>query len=76
MIIRELGLQPYAEIFSAMKAFTEARSAATADEIWLLEHPPVFTQGLGGKAEHILRSGAIPIVTMPPAKSSCTCSST
>lgn len=62
MIIRELGLQPYAEIFSAMKAFTEARSAATADEIWLLEHPPVFTQGLGGKAEHILQRGAIPIV--------------
>ena len=60
--IKNLGLVPYADAFAAMKAFTEARSAATADEIWLLEHPPVFTQGLGGKAEHILQRGAIPIV--------------
>ena len=60
--IKNQGLVPYADAFAAMKAFTEARSAATADEIWLLEHPPVFTQGLGGKAEHILQRGAIPIV--------------
>ena len=63
MIIRELGLQPYAEIFSAMKDFTEGRrTTACPDELWLLEHEPVFTQGLAGKDEHVLRRGAIPIV--------------
>ena len=63
MIIRELGLQPYAEIFSAMKDFTEGRrTTACPDELWLLEHEPVFTQGLAGKDEHVLRRGTIPIV--------------
>jgi len=45
-----------------MRAFTAARDAATADELWLLEHQPVFTLGLAGKAEHLLDAGAIPVV--------------
>lgn len=45
-----------------MQAFTESRSADTPDEIWLLEHPPVFTQGMNGKAEHLIAPGEIPVV--------------
>lgn len=45
-----------------MQAFTNARTAATDDEIWLLEHEPVFTLGLGGKSEHILDAGSIPVI--------------
>lgn len=45
-----------------MRAFTEARRADTPDEIWLVEHDPVYTQGVAGRAEHVLRAGAIPIV--------------
>ena len=45
-----------------MRAFTETRDAATPDQIWLCEHPPVFTQGLAGKAEHVLLPGTIPVV--------------
>jgi lipoyl(octanoyl) transferase len=62
MLIRTLGLQPYAATVEAMRAFTEARGPDTADELWLVEHPPVFTQGLAGKAEHVLQAGAIPVV--------------
>ncbi len=61
-IIRQLGLQPYAETFEAMRAFTQARTAETPDEIWFLEHPPVFTQGQAGKPEHLLLPGDIPVV--------------
>lgn len=56
------ALQPYEATWHAMRAFTERRDAHTTDEIWLLEHPPVFTQGLAGKAEHILNPHDIPIV--------------
>ncbi|MBC8056585.1 MAG: lipoyl(octanoyl) transferase LipB, partial [Rhizobiales bacterium] len=45
-----------------MRAFTEERTAATPDEIWLCEHPPVYTQGLAGKALHVLNPGAVPVV--------------
>ena len=45
-----------------MRAFTETRDAATPDQLWLCEHPPVFTQGLAGKAEHVLLPGTIPVV--------------
>src|SRR3546814_1166491 len=45
-----------------MRAFTDARNADTTDELWLLEHPPVFTQGQAGKAEHLLAPGDIPVV--------------
>ena len=61
-IIRQLGLQPYAEMFEAMRSFTQRRTAETADEIWFLEHPPVFTQGQAGKPEHLLLPGDIPVV--------------
>lgn len=61
-IIRHLGLVEYAEAFQAMRHFTEQRDAGTADEIWLLQHPPVFTQGMNGKPEHLLAPGDIPVV--------------
>ena len=57
-----LGRRPYEETEAAMRAFTQARTADTADELWLVEHEPVFTQGLAGRAEHVLESGSIPIV--------------
>ncbi len=62
MQIRHLGRQPYEPTVQAMRSFTEARSADTPDEIWLVEHDPVFTQGLAGKAEHLLDAGGIPVV--------------
>jgi lipoyl(octanoyl) transferase len=62
MIVRELGLVEYAPTLERMRAFTEARDENTPDEIWLLQHPPVFTQGQAGKAEHVLAPGDIPVV--------------
>jgi lipoyl(octanoyl) transferase len=61
-VVRRLGLQPYAPVYARMREFTLARDADTPDEIWLLEHPPVFTQGQAGKAEHLLMPGDIPVV--------------
>jgi lipoyl(octanoyl) transferase len=60
--VRELGLQPYEPTWQAMQRFTNQRDAATGDEIWLLQHAPVFTQGQAGKAEHLLLPGDIPVV--------------
>jgi lipoyl(octanoyl) transferase len=60
--IVELGLQPYEATYQAMRDFTQARGADTGDEIWLVEHPPVFTQGVAGKAEHLLVGSDIPVV--------------
>lgn len=60
--VRRLGVQPYAPIFQQMREFTLARTPDTADELWFLEHPPVFTQGQAGKAEHVLAAGNIPVV--------------
>ncbi|TCK05905.1 lipoyl(octanoyl) transferase LipB [Marinobacterium mangrovicola] len=62
VIVRELGLQPYEPAWHRMQAFTDQRNADTVDEIWLLEHEPVFTQGQAGKAEHLLNPGDIPVV--------------
>ena len=62
VIIRQLGRQPYEPIFEAMKRFTDKRGETTLDEIWLVEHDAVFTQGQAGKAEHILMPGDIPVV--------------
>jgi lipoyl(octanoyl) transferase len=62
MIVKRLGPVAYDPTLEAMRAFTAARSDATADEVWLCEHPPVFTQGVAGKAEHVLDAGAIPVV--------------
>jgi lipoyl(octanoyl) transferase len=59
---RLLGLVDYDETFSAMKAFTQNRTEDTPDELWLLEHPAVFTQGVAGKAAHLLAPGDIPVV--------------
>lgn len=60
--LRRLGRVGYADTWRRMQQFTAARDMQTADEIWLLEHPPVFTQGLNGKPEHLLNAGDIPIV--------------
>ena len=57
-----LGRCEYLPVFTAMRAFTETRDAATPDELWHVEHPPVFTQGLAGKPEHLLKPGNIPVV--------------
>jgi lipoyl(octanoyl) transferase len=63
MLIRRLDRCDYLPTYAAMRAFTEARDEHTSDELWLCEHPPVFTQGLAGKAEHVLDAGGIPVVT-------------
>jgi lipoyl(octanoyl) transferase len=59
---RELGQVDYQPTWHAMQRFTDSRGADTPDEIWLLEHAPVFTQGQAGKAEHVLFPGDIPVV--------------
>ncbi|ADV99769.1 octanoyltransferase [Yersinia pestis subsp. microtus bv. Altaica] len=62
IILRQLGLQPYAPVSQAMHNFTEFRTDTTPDEIWLVEHQHVFTQGQAGKAEHVLMPGDIPVI--------------
>jgi lipoyl(octanoyl) transferase len=62
MIVKRLGPVAYDLAFDAMRAFTAGRGPDTADEIWLCEHPPVFTQGIAGRAEHVLEPGTIPVV--------------
>ena len=62
LIVRSLGRVAYASSYAAMREFTGTRTAATPDELWLLEHPPVFTQGQAGKPEHVLAPGDIPVV--------------
>ena len=60
--IRRLGLGEYVEIWREMQRFTDNRDESTPDQIWLLQHPPVFTQGQAGRAEHLLSPGEIPVV--------------
>ncbi|NVK54436.1 MAG: lipoyl(octanoyl) transferase LipB [Alteromonadaceae bacterium] len=62
VIVRQLSRQPYLPVWHAMQAFTDTRDEHSADEIWLVEHEPVFTQGQAGKAEHVLMPGDIPVV--------------
>ncbi|MFM1990802.1 MAG: hypothetical protein RJA99_3759 [Pseudomonadota bacterium] len=62
MLIRPFATADYLPTLDAMRAFTDARGEETPDEIWLVEHPPVFTQGLAGKSEHVLTPGEIPVV--------------
>lgn len=62
LIIRQLGCADYVPVWEAMQAFTDQRSEQAADELWVVEHPPVFTQGQAGKAEHLLAPGNIPVV--------------
>jgi lipoyl(octanoyl) transferase len=61
-VMRELGLVDYAPTLAAMQEFTDTRTADTPDELWLLQHPRVFTQGQAGKAEHVLAPGDIPVI--------------
>ncbi|EOF7280206.1 lipoyl(octanoyl) transferase LipB [Enterobacter hormaechei] len=62
ILVRHLGLQPYEPVSQAMHEFTDMRDDTTPDEIWLVEHLPVFTQGQAGKAEHLLMTGDIPVI--------------
>lgn len=59
---RQLGRVDYQACWQAMRAFTECRDQTTPDECWVVEHPPVYTQGLGGRPEHLLNPGTIPVV--------------
>lgn len=62
LLIRQMGIQDYPQIWQAMREFTQARIEDTPDELWLLQHYPVFTQGQAGKAEHILNPHQIPVI--------------
>lgn len=62
LIIRQLGRRDYLPTWQAMRDFTDRRDEDTVSEIWVVEHPPVFTQGQAGKAEHVLGAGDIPVV--------------
>ena len=60
--LRDLGRQPYAPVWRAMQRFTDARGDATTDEVWMVEHDPVFSLGQAGKDEHVLAPGDIPVL--------------
>ena len=62
MLIRRLGIEDYLTSWKAMQDFTDSRGPDTDDELWLLQHPPVFTQGQAGKSEHLLMPGDIPVL--------------
>ncbi|MDP2284415.1 MAG: lipoyl(octanoyl) transferase LipB [Pseudohongiella sp.] len=62
LIVRQLGLTDYEPVWRAMQAFTEMRQPESPDELWLLSHRPVFTQGQAGKAEHVLAPAQIPVI--------------
>lgn len=64
LIVRQLGLVDYEPTWRRMQQFTAERSDATPDELWWLQHPPVFTVGLNGKPEHLLDTGTIPVVNI------------
>ncbi|MEH6472911.1 MAG: lipoyl(octanoyl) transferase LipB [Halopseudomonas sp.] len=64
LLIRQLGRQPYQPALQAMQRFTAQRDSSSDDEIWLVEHDPVFTQGQAGKTEHLLAPGDIPVVSV------------
>lgn len=61
-LVRDLGRQAYEPVWHAMQRFTDARDEATADELWVVEHDPVFTLGQAGKPEHVLAPGEIPVI--------------
>ena len=62
MLIKHLGRVDYEPTYQAMVAFTDNRTENTPDELWIVEHPPVFTQGMAGKPEHLLQHSKIPVV--------------
>ena len=62
LVVKRLGRQDYEPVWKAMHEFTDQRTEETCDEVWLVEHNPVFTQGQAGKAEHLINTGDIPVV--------------
>lgn len=62
LVVKRLGRQDYQPVWQAMHEFTDTRDETTPDQLWLVEHCPVFTQGQAGKAEHLLNTGDIPVV--------------
>lgn len=62
LVVREQGRWDYLEALAEMRAFTDARGGSSPDELWLLEHPPVYTLGQAGRREHLLDTGAIPVI--------------
>jgi len=62
LFLRRFGVAEYETVWRDMQAFTDSRDKQTPDQLWLVQHPPVFTQGQAGKAEHILAPGDIPVV--------------
>lgn len=62
LTIRQLGRLPYQTVWDNMRQLTHSRTTSTPDELWLLEHPPIYTQGQAGKAEHLLNPGHIPVI--------------
>jgi lipoyl(octanoyl) transferase len=62
LIVRELGRRDYESVWQEMRDFTRTRDESAVDELWFVEHPPVYTQGVSGKAEHVLDAHAIPVV--------------
>jgi lipoyl(octanoyl) transferase len=62
LVVKKLGRKDYEPVWKAMHEFTDNRTEQTRDEVWLVEHNPVFTQGQAGKAEHLLNTGDIPVV--------------
>lgn len=60
--LRTLGLQPYADCWQAMQRFTATRDAGTPDELWIVQHPPLFTLGQAGRLEHLLDPGTLPVL--------------
>jgi lipoyl(octanoyl) transferase len=61
-VVKHLGLKPYEPVWRAMQRFTDERLPSTADEIWMVEHPPVFTLGMNAGREHLLAPGDIPVI--------------
>ena len=62
LVVRRLGLQPYRQVWQDMQQFTDRRTLSTADELWLLQHPPVFTLGKNARREHVIDPGEIPVI--------------
>jgi lipoyl(octanoyl) transferase len=60
--VKQLGMRDYAEVWQLMQEYTDSRTEDTPDQLWCLEHPPVFTQGQAGKEEHLLAPGDIPVI--------------
>lgn len=62
LLVRQLGVKEYIPIWQAMQAFTQQRDANATDELWLLQHPPIYTLGLNGKRKHLLLENDIPVI--------------